>query len=141
MAHSISVNCGRLVNSWWSDRIPSRRLRDGGAQSQALFAAGGNSRSIGQRRGAMQARRLRSRSSISAKVRTSSCHERCDLTDDSENPLPIFHPEFGRFMLEATPGKPWGIGFKDLLDVEHNMRRRLVSASPYGYPLFMSFQA
>lgn len=36
-------------------------------------------------------------------------------------PLPIFHPEFGRFMLEATPGKPWGIGFKDLLDVEPNM--------------------
>jgi hypothetical protein len=38
--------------------------------------------------------------------------------------LPIFHPEFGRFMLEATPGKPWGIGFKDLLDVEPNMRLR-----------------
>ena len=39
-------------------------------------------------------------------------------------PAPIFHPEFGRFMLEATPGKPWGIGFKDLLDVEPNMRWR-----------------
>ena len=38
--------------------------------------------------------------------------------------LPTFHPEFGRFMLEATPGKPWGIGFKDLLDVERNMRWR-----------------
>lgn len=38
--------------------------------------------------------------------------------------LPIFHPEFGRFMLEATPGKPWGIGFKDLLDVEPNMNLR-----------------
>lgn len=37
---------------------------------------------------------------------------------------PVFHPEFGRFMLEATPGKPWGIGFKDLLDVETNMRWR-----------------
>jgi glutamate--cysteine ligase catalytic subunit len=37
---------------------------------------------------------------------------------------PIFHPEFGRFMLEATPGKPWGIGFKDLLDVEPNMKLR-----------------
>lgn len=37
---------------------------------------------------------------------------------------PTFHPEFGRFMLEATPGKPWGIGFKDLLDVEHNMAWR-----------------
>ncbi|KAG9230965.1 glutamate-cysteine ligase-like protein [Amylocarpus encephaloides] len=38
--------------------------------------------------------------------------------------LPIFHPEFGRFMLEATPGKPWGIGFRDLLDVEANMKLR-----------------
>lgn len=41
--------------------------------------------------------------------------------------VPVFHPEFGRFMLEATPGKPWGIGFKDLLDVEPNMKRRLVN--------------
>lgn len=30
-------------------------------------------------------------------------------------------------MLEATPGRPWGHGFKDLLDVEHNMKWRLVS--------------
>lgn len=37
---------------------------------------------------------------------------------------PVFHPEFGRFMLEATPGKPWGIGFKDLLDVEPDMKWR-----------------
>jgi glutamate--cysteine ligase catalytic subunit len=29
-------------------------------------------------------------------------------------------------MLEATPGKPWGIGFKDLLDVEPNMKWRCV---------------
>ena len=41
--------------------------------------------------------------------------------------MPVFHPEFGRFMLEATPGKPWGIGFKDLLDVEPNMKWRLVN--------------
>ena len=41
-------------------------------------------------------------------------------------PLPVFHPEFGRFMLEATPGKPWGIGFKELLGVEPNMKRRSV---------------
>jgi glutamate--cysteine ligase catalytic subunit len=37
---------------------------------------------------------------------------------------PTFHPEFGRFMLEATPGAPWGIGFKDLLDVESDMKWR-----------------
>ncbi|TIC91501.1 Glutamate--cysteine ligase [Colletotrichum higginsianum] len=38
--------------------------------------------------------------------------------------LPVFHPEFGRFMLEATPGKPWGIGLKELLDVEPDMKLR-----------------
>ncbi|KAI4737272.1 glutamate-cysteine ligase Gcs1 [Aureobasidium sp. EXF-12298] len=35
---------------------------------------------------------------------------------------PVFHPEFGRFMLEATPGRPWGIDLKDLLDVEPDMK-------------------
>lgn len=30
-------------------------------------------------------------------------------------------------MLEATPGKPWGIGFKDLLDVEPNMKWRYMT--------------
>lgn len=34
-------------------------------------------------------------------------------------------------MLEATPGKPWGIGFKDLLDVERNMKWRLVRLSTF----------
>ncbi|KAK7509786.1 glutamate-cysteine ligase-domain-containing protein [Phyllosticta citriasiana] len=46
----------------------------------------------------------------------------------SDVAAPVFHPEFGRFMLEATPGKPWGIGFKDLLDVEQNMKWRRVIA-------------
>ncbi|KAI5300939.1 Zn finger-containing GTPase- Activating Protein for ARF, partial [Ascosphaera pollenicola] len=43
------------------------------------------------------------------------------LTDELE-PLPKFHPEFGRFMLEATPGAPWGIDLADLLKVESNMK-------------------
>ncbi|KAH7011892.1 glutamate-cysteine ligase-domain-containing protein [Ilyonectria destructans] len=43
---------------------------------------------------------------------------------DKEHPIPVFHPEFGRFMLETTPGKPWGIGFKELLDVEPDMKLR-----------------
>ncbi|KAL9075227.1 MAG: hypothetical protein Q9157_004105, partial [Trypethelium eluteriae] len=47
---------------------------------------------------------------------------------------PTFHPEFGRFMLEATPGKPWGIGFKDLLDVEPNMKRRRDIAKEHMAP-------
>lgn len=49
------------------------------------------------------------------------------ISSSDGKPLPVFHPEFGRFMLESTPGKPWGIGFKDLLDVEPNMRWRSVS--------------
>ncbi|KAL8805539.1 MAG: hypothetical protein Q9182_001908 [Xanthomendoza sp. 2 TL-2023] len=49
-------------------------------------------------------------------------------------PLPTFHPEFGRFMLEATPGKPWGIGFQDLLDVEPNMKWRRTIAKEHMEP-------
>ena len=56
--------------------------------------------------------------------------------------LPTFHPEFGRFMLEATPGKPWGIGFKDLLDVEADMKlRRLIAKNhmqPDQYPITLT---
>lgn len=44
--------------------------------------------------------------------------------DKTGETAPTFHPEFGRFMLEATPGKPWGIDLKDLLDVEPNMKWR-----------------
>ncbi|KIW03568.1 glutamate-cysteine ligase [Verruconis gallopava] len=55
---------------------------------------------------------------------------------------PVFHPEFGRFMLETTPGKPWGIGFKDLLDVEPNMklRRRIAKEHmlPTEYPITLT---
>ena len=57
-------------------------------------------------------------------------------------PIPVFHPEFGRYMLEATPGKPWGIGFKDLLDVEPNMkwRRKLAKdhMAPNEYPMTLT---
>lgn len=42
----------------------------------------------------------------------------------AEDPLPTFHPEFGRFMLEATPGAPYGLSWKDLLAVEPNMKLR-----------------
>lgn len=49
----------------------------------------------------------------------------------SSEPLPVFHPEFGRFMLEATPGKPWGIDFKELLKVEPDMKLRRVIAKDH----------
>jgi hypothetical protein len=54
----------------------------------------------------------------------------------SQSP-PVFHPEFGRFMLEATPGKPWGIEFKELLEVEPNMKLRFdcPSATMLSSPL------
>lgn len=55
-----------------------------------------------------------------------------EVDSRSSAPLPVFHPEFGRFMLEATPGKPWGIGFKELLDVEPNMKLRHVQNIPNG---------
>ncbi|ORY14460.1 glutamate-cysteine ligase-domain-containing protein [Clohesyomyces aquaticus] len=60
----------------------------------------------------------------------------------NETIAPVFHPEFGRFMLEATPGKPWGIGFKDLLDVEPNMKWRRTIAKDHmekeEYPITLT---
>jgi len=44
---------------------------------------------------------------------------------------PTFHPEFGRFMLEATPGKPWGIKLTDLLEVEDDMKWRRIIAKEH----------
>ena len=56
--------------------------------------------------------------------------------------LPTFHPEFGRFMLEATPGKPWSIDFRDLLEVEDDMKlRRVIAKQHMGkdeYPITLT---
>jgi glutamate--cysteine ligase catalytic subunit len=60
-------------------------------------------------------------------VKQGGCVPALQDTSNDDEALPTFHPEFGRFMLEATPGKPWGIGFKDLLSVERNMKWRSVS--------------
>ncbi|KAF9646777.1 glutamate-cysteine ligase catalytic subunit [Thelephora ganbajun] len=38
--------------------------------------------------------------------------------------VPLFHPEYGRFMLESTPGAPYSNKVTDLLMVEGNMRYR-----------------
>jgi glutamate--cysteine ligase catalytic subunit len=40
-----------------------------------------------------------------------------------DNP-PLFHPEYGRYMLEATPGRPYGHDLVDCLQVEKDMKRR-----------------
>ncbi|POS85394.1 glutamate-cysteine ligase-like protein, partial [Erysiphe pulchra] len=57
-------------------------------------------------------------------------------------PAPNFHPEFGRFMLESTPGKPWGISFKYLLEVESSMKQRRSIAKanmlPEEYPITLT---
>ncbi|KIK67150.1 hypothetical protein GYMLUDRAFT_69344 [Collybiopsis luxurians FD-317 M1] len=44
-------------------------------------------------------------------------------TQDSITP-PTFHPEYGRYMLESTPGSPFTGSISDLLAVEKNMRYR-----------------
>ncbi|KAL4931056.1 glutamate--cysteine ligase [Aspergillus undulatus] len=62
-----------------------------------------------------------------------SCTYSQNKEHEGEEP-PHFHPEFGRFMLEATPGVPWGIGFKDLLKVESNMRWRREVAKAHMAP-------
>lgn len=51
------------------------------------------------------------------------------LVDRMLEVVPIFHPEFGRFMLEATPGAPFNLTWKDLLSVEKNMKLRCVTSS------------
>lgn len=45
-----------------------------------------------------------------------------------------WHPEYGRYMLEATPGAPYGSKLKDLLTVEPNMRLRRELAQKYLKP-------
>jgi glutamate--cysteine ligase catalytic subunit len=40
--------------------------------------------------------------------------------------VPKFHPEYGRYMLESTPGAPYTGSIPDLLSVENDMRYRFV---------------
>ncbi|KAL9939413.1 hypothetical protein V8E36_001230 [Tilletia maclaganii] len=42
--------------------------------------------------------------------------------DDDD--IPTFHPEYGRYMLESTPGRPYGVSLRQLIRVEANMRKR-----------------
>ncbi|KAA1471786.1 glutamate-cysteine ligase catalytic subunit [Dentipellis sp. KUC8613] len=44
-------------------------------------------------------------------------------TDDCVS-APTFHPEYGRYMLESTPGSPYTGSLSSLLSVEANMRYR-----------------
>ncbi|KAI5123918.1 hypothetical protein M0805_006336 [Coniferiporia weirii] len=49
-----------------------------------------------------------------------------DLSDEAGEKfaIPTFHPEYGRYMLESTPGSPYTGSLADLLSVESNMRYR-----------------
>ncbi|PYH92127.1 glutamate cysteine ligase [Aspergillus ellipticus CBS 707.79] len=53
------------------------------------------------------------------------CQEQCANTEDLEpwNEV-LIQPEWGRYMIEATPGEPYGGEIMDLLRVETNMKRR-----------------
>ncbi|KAJ3857506.1 glutamate-cysteine ligase catalytic subunit [Lentinula lateritia] len=48
--------------------------------------------------------------------------------------IPTFHPEYGRYMLESTPGSPFTGSISDLLSVEKNMRYRRTLARKYLKP-------
>ncbi|KAJ3092796.1 hypothetical protein HK102_002724 [Quaeritorhiza haematococci] len=47
-----------------------------------------------------------------------------EAKEKGERSQSIWHPEYGRFMLEATPGSPYGATLKDLLFVEPSMKDR-----------------
>lgn len=67
------------------------------------------------------------------KDKTHSTSQQSDFNTDIAS-APKFHPEFGRFMLESTPGKPWGISFKHLLEVESSMKLRRSIAKAHMLP-------
>ncbi|KAF5351769.1 hypothetical protein D9756_007617 [Leucocoprinus leucothites] len=48
--------------------------------------------------------------------------------------VPKFHPEYGRYMLESTPGSPYTGSIPDLLSVESNMRYRRTLARKHLKP-------
>ena len=53
--------------------------------------------------------------------------------------MPTFHPEYGRFMLESTPGSPYTGSLKDLISVEDNMRYRSVLILSSSCPLVLIY--
>ncbi|KAE8205174.1 hypothetical protein CF328_g648 [Tilletia controversa] len=53
----------------------------------------------------------------------SSAKPAASLVADDDD-IPTFHPEYGRYMLESTPGRPYGVSLRQLIRVEANMRKR-----------------
>ena len=56
-----------------------------------------------------------------------ACFRRLGLSSSSSVAPPLFHPEYGRYMLESTPGAPYTGCVRDLVLVEPNMRLRWAS--------------
>ncbi|KAG8864529.1 hypothetical protein FRB96_005032 [Tulasnella sp. 330] len=56
-----------------------------------------------------------------------------DPSIDAAN-VPTFHPEYGRYMIESTPGSPYTGSLPDLLSVEANMRYRRTLARQHMQP-------
>ncbi|ORZ09459.1 glutamate-cysteine ligase-domain-containing protein [Absidia repens] len=52
----------------------------------------------------------------------------------TQAPEALWRPEYGRYMLESTPGLPYGATFRDLVHVEDNMKRRRRLAKSVMYP-------
>ncbi len=63
-------------------------------------------------------------SSSSTTSSASSSTAAAELKNATLTVIPTFHPEYGRYMLESTPGAPYGGGLKDLVGVEGNMKFR-----------------
>ncbi|KAJ4468122.1 glutamate-cysteine ligase catalytic subunit [Lentinula aciculospora] len=59
-----------------------------------------------------------------------------NLSSETEDAIavPTFHPEYGRYMLESTPGSPFTGSISDLLSVEKNMRYRRTLARKHLKP-------
>ena len=57
-------------------------------------------------------------------AKLSSATARIDAETGAEVIPPTFHPEYGRYMLESTPGAPYTGHVPDLLAVEPSMRTR-----------------
>ncbi|KAG9077658.1 hypothetical protein FRC06_008784, partial [Ceratobasidium sp. 370] len=58
----------------------------------------------------------------------------CNGSPASAGSVPTFHPEYGRYMLESTPGSPYNGTVPNLLNVEKNMRYRRKLAKAYLRP-------
>ncbi|KAI9004403.1 glutamate-cysteine ligase-domain-containing protein [Hyaloraphidium curvatum] len=57
-----------------------------------------------------------------------------DTEKDPDMTNSTWHPEYGRYMVEGTPGRPYGSTVLDLLTVEENMRRRRLRVSKFLKP-------